>query len=143
MHISFTTIVNKAAAFLMFEHHPHLPLNRNPSFLPALLFQRYVSQSFTNWSPDVDGDDAGYRFDNPAVPAVTIPTAWPNSIGDMVIVEDNPIVTKAGDATETNCNGDQAEYYGEDGYWHREVGGGEFGSEGWGVVTGAWHQFST
>lgn len=64
---------------------------------------------------------AGYRFANPALPSFDLPEAGSNSPGDIVLTTSNSVVTKTGAATETFCNGDSAEYYGEDGYWYNEV----------------------
>eukprot|EP00752_Nemacystus_decipiens_P017637 g15808.t1 len=77
--------------------------------------------TFTNWSPDVDGAMAGYRFADPALPSFDLPEAVPNSPGDVVVTTDNAVVTKTGAATETYCNGDSLEYYGEDGNWYNSV----------------------
>lgn len=65
---------------------------------------------------------AGYRFADPALPSFDLPEAVPNSPGDVVLTTSNSVVTKTGAATETLCNGDSAEYYGEDGNWYGEVG---------------------
>ncbi|CAM9948309.1 unnamed protein product [Ectocarpus sp. 6 AP-2014] len=76
--------------------------------------------TFTNWSPDVDGAAAGYRFSDPALPSFDIPEAVPNSPGDVLLTTSNSVVTRTGATTETYCNGDSAEYSGEDGYWYNE-----------------------
>eukprot|EP00903_Cladosiphon_okamuranus_P017428 g16052.t1 len=76
--------------------------------------------TFTNWSPEIDGAQAGYRFADPALPSFDLPEAVPNSPGDVVLTTGNSVVTKTGAATETYCNGDSAEYYGEDGMWYSE-----------------------
>lgn len=64
---------------------------------------------------------AGYRFSDPAVPTFDVPEAAPNSPGEVLLTSDNAIVQKTGEATETNCNGDNAQYYGEDGEWYSKV----------------------
>lgn len=63
----------------------------------------------------------GYRFSDPALPSFDIPEAIPNSPGDILLTNNNDVVTKTGAATETYCNGDSAEYYGEDGFWYNQV----------------------
>ena len=55
------------------------------------------------------------------MPSFDLPEAVPNSPGDVVLTIDNSVVTKTGAATETYCNGDSAEYYGEDGNWYNAV----------------------
>ena len=64
---------------------------------------------------------AGYRFTDPALPSFDLPPAVPNSPGDVVLTTNNGVVTKTGASTETYCNGDSAEYYGEDGVWYNQV----------------------
>lgn len=81
---------------------------------------------FTNWSPDIDGSMAGYRFSDPAVPTFDLPEAVPNSPGEVILTSGSAIVQKTGEATETNCNGDAAQYYGEDGEWYSQVKGSEW-----------------
>ena len=97
----------------------HLSLtSRTPciSCTPKLACSR-----FTNWSPEIDGAMAGYRFSDPALPSFELPPAVPNSPGDVVLTTNNGVVTRTGASTETYCNGDSAEYYGEDGVWYNEV----------------------
>lgn len=60
---------------------------------------------------------AGYRFSDPAVPTFDVPETG----GDVLLTSDTAIVQKTGEATETNCNGDQAQYYGEDEQWYSKV----------------------
>ncbi|CAM9637597.1 unnamed protein product, partial [Choristocarpus tenellus] len=72
---------------------------------------------FENWSPNFTSEERDYRFEDPAVPSVTMPAAQPDSPGDVQVRIDNDIVEKTGEETETYCNGDQAQYLGEDGYW--------------------------
>ncbi|CAN0412459.1 unnamed protein product, partial [Discosporangium mesarthrocarpum] len=72
---------------------------------------------FTNWSPQMLGNSTGYRFQYPALPSIDMPEAQPNSPGDVLLLDGNNIVEKTEEVTETSCNGDQAEYLGEDGYW--------------------------
>lgn len=74
---------------------------------------------FTNWSPEVDGATGGYRFADPALPSFDLPEA---SGTDVLLTTTNSVVTKTGAVTETFCNGDSAEYYGEDGNWYNKVG---------------------
>ncbi|CAN0093763.1 unnamed protein product, partial [Pylaiella littoralis] len=76
--------------------------------------------TFTNWSPDIVGSEAGYRFSDPAVPSFDLPEAAPNSPGDVLLTAGNGVVTRTGATTETSCNGDSAEYYGEDGFWYNQ-----------------------
>lgn len=64
---------------------------------------------------------AGFRFSDPALPTFDLPEAVPNSPGDVLLTTGNEVVTKTGATTETFCNGDSVEYYGEDGYWYNEV----------------------
>ncbi|CAM9694435.1 unnamed protein product [Choristocarpus tenellus] len=72
---------------------------------------------FSNWSPRLVGDEVGFRFEYPELPSVKeLPQAQPFSPGDLLVIEDR-IVNKTGGEPPTVCNGDQAEYLGEDGYW--------------------------
>lgn len=88
---------------------------------PRLLLLLPPTGRFTNWSPDISGSMAGFRFSSPAVPTFDVPEAAPNSPGEVILTSNNAIVQKTGEAPETHCNGDQAQYYGEDGYWYSKV----------------------
>lgn len=95
--------------------------NNRKKLLDLSVTTSRLRRRFTNWSPDVDGAAAGYRFSDPALPSFDIPEAVPNSPGDVLLTTSNSVVTKTGATTETYCNGDSAEYSGEDGYWYNEA----------------------
>ncbi|CAM9591361.1 unnamed protein product [Pylaiella littoralis] len=79
------------------------------------------NMNFTNSSPEPDAEllsSALYRFEEPAVPGVVLPAAVPYSPGDTWLNEGNPIVNINGTTTYQGCNGEIAEYQGEDGEWY-------------------------
>ncbi|CAM9761712.1 unnamed protein product [Discosporangium mesarthrocarpum] len=81
---------------------------------------------FSNWSPRITGEEEDYRFQDPAFPSIEeLPAAVPNSPGDFVLFPDNKIVNKTGEEPITACNGDQAEYLGEDGLWRSNYTGSD------------------
>lgn len=94
----------------------------SPPTFPLLLPPQTFAGRFTNWSPAFNGATAGYRFSDPAVPSFNIPEAAPNSPGEVLLTSGNEILTKIGEPTETLCNGDEAEYHGEDNIWYKKVG---------------------
>ncbi|CAN0261324.1 unnamed protein product [Ectocarpus sp. 12 AP-2014] len=73
---------------------------------------------FMNYSPTFDVNMALFRFEDPAVPGIEMPLAQPLSPGDTQLNEGNPIVELDGSEVSWGCNGDMAEYQGEDGEWY-------------------------
>eukprot|EP00904_Undaria_pinnatifida_P013748 jgi/Undpi1/9503/HiC_scaffold_27.g11959.m1 len=74
--------------------------------------------NFTNTSPIPDVTIALYRFDDPAIPGVVLPPSGNSSPGDIQLNHNNSIVQLDGSDVQVGCNGDVADYLGEDGEWY-------------------------
>ncbi|CAM9360309.1 unnamed protein product, partial [Scytosiphon promiscuus] len=90
--------------------------------LPAVVDQEDSCVLFqvesSTYSSAVDFNMALYRFQDPAFPGIEMPLAQPFSPGDTQLNEGNPIVEIDGSPVDWGCNGDKAEYLGEDGEWY-------------------------
>ncbi|CAM9231177.1 unnamed protein product [Hapterophycus canaliculatus] len=74
---------------------------------------------FSTYSSALDFNMALYRFSaDPALPGIEMPLAQPFSPGDIQLNEGNPIAELDGSSVDWGCNGDEAEYLGEDGEWY-------------------------
>jgi len=93
-------------------------------FCFAVVFLTFLAGSQADeaarWKPPPVQHNCCFKFTHPQLPSFHLPAAQPQSPGDVVLSDNNTIIFSNGQSIPQGqvCNGNNAEYLGDDGQFH-------------------------